>query len=65
MTIQFQRHLELPSLQKKPNKKLSLDPAPRRQVRGHMRSQEEGAADVALEGSSAAPPAITPDKTRA
>lgn len=38
---------------------------PHRQVRGHMRSQEEGAADVASEGSSAAPPAITLDKTRA
>lgn len=38
---------------------------PHRQVRGHMRSQEEGAVDVALEGSSAAPPAITLDKTRA
>lgn len=38
---------------------------PLRQVRGDMRSQEEGAADVALEESSAVPPAITPDKTGA
>lgn len=35
--------------------------APLKQVRGHMRSQEEGAADVALEGSRA----IGPDKTGA
>lgn len=59
-----ERHLEHLLRSPPQNRSLCVIP-PHGQVRGHTRRQEEGAGDVASEGSSAAPPAIAPDKTRA